>query len=71
MADVNVMQSMAKNKTINLLESHIFQFDFLNDSFDKLPESLQTIINDPEKRKKLILYINPPYAEATNAKTVT
>ena len=71
MADVQVMKEMADLKTANLLKEHIFQFDFLNDSFDKLPQSLQDIINDPEKRKKLIIYINPPYAEATNAKTVT
>jgi hypothetical protein len=32
---------------------------------------LKNIINDPEKRKKLVVYINPPYAEATSAKTVT
>ncbi|PIE50401.1 MAG: hypothetical protein CSA38_03065 [Flavobacteriales bacterium] len=69
-ADVNVMHERIKNGA-NLLESHIFQFDFLNDSFDKLPQGLQDIINDKEKRKKLIIYINPPYAEATNAKTVT
>jgi hypothetical protein len=42
----------------------VFQFDFLNDSFDGLPEELQKIINDAEKRKKLIVYINPPYAES-------
>lgn len=71
MADVQVMKEMADLKTANLLKEHIFQFDFLNDSFDKLPQSLQAIIKDPEKRKKLIIYINPPYAEATNAKTVT
>lgn len=71
MADVQVMKEMADLRTANLLKEHIFQFDFLNDSFDKLPQSLQTIINAPEKRKKLIIYINPPYAEATNAKTVT
>jgi hypothetical protein len=29
------------------------------------------LTNDPEKRKKLIVYINPPYAEATSAATVT
>ncbi len=33
--------------------------------------SLQDIINDEEKRKKLVIYINPPYAEATSTKTVT
>lgn len=64
MADVQVMRDMAEHKTANLLKDHIFQFDFLNDEFSQLPQSLQDIINDPEKRKKLILYINPPYAEA-------
>jgi hypothetical protein len=64
------MKDMIKNKTINLLENHVFQFDFLNDEFSKLPQNLQDIIKDEEKRKKLIIYINPPYAEATNAKTV-
>ncbi|GHU50338.1 hypothetical protein FACS1894200_09760 [Spirochaetia bacterium] len=29
---------------------------------------MKKIINDPEKRKKLIVYINPPYAEAGNQK---
>jgi hypothetical protein len=41
----------------------VFQFDFLNDGFSKLPPELKKIIDDPEKRKKLIIYINPPYAE--------
>ncbi len=68
-ADVDVMHERVKNGA-NLLESHIFQFDFLNDSFDKLPKGLKEIIDDEEKRKKLVIYINPPYAEATNAKTV-
>ncbi|GDX64792.1 hypothetical protein LBMAG35_16310 [Chlorobiota bacterium] len=70
MADVNVMKERIKNGA-NLLEDHVFQFDFLNDDFSKLPQELQNIINDPEKRKKLVMYINPPYAEATTAKTVT
>ena len=34
---------------------HVFQFDFLNDDFPELPQSAD-IINDPEKRKKLIDY---------------
>ncbi len=50
----------------NLLHNHVFQFDFLNDSFDKLPKPLLEIINDAEKRKKLLIYINPPYAEASS-----
>ena len=68
-ADVIVMKNMIEEKSINLLENHVFQFDFLNDDFSKLPQSLQDIINDEEKRKKLIVYINPPYAEAWNSKT--
>jgi predicted RNA methylase len=63
--DVEVMRDRIKNGA-NLLESHVFQFDFLNDEFTKLPAGLQAIINDPEKRKKLLIYINPPYAEADN-----
>jgi hypothetical protein len=55
---------------LHLLHTHIFQFDFLNDDFKKLPEMLQKILRDPEKRRKLIVYINPPYAEAASAKTV-
>ncbi len=47
-----------------MAENHVFQFDFLNDDFSKCPEELQEILNDPEKRKKLVVYINPPYAEA-------
>ena len=65
--DVDVMRERAKNGA-NLLESHIFQFDFLNDPFDKLPKGLKEIIDDPEKRKKLVIYINPPYAEAGDTK---
>jgi len=61
-ADVDVMHDRIENGA-NLLKDHVFQFDFLNDNFDKLPEGLQDIISDEEKRKKLIVYINPPYAE--------
>ena len=65
--DVDVMKDRIKNGA-NLLDSHVFQFDFLNDEFTKLPQPLQDIINDPEKRQKLVIYINPPYAEAGNAR---
>ena len=60
--DVDVMKDRIKNGA-NLLENHVFQFDFLNDDFSKLPKSLQDIINDEKRRKKLIIYINPPYVE--------
>jgi len=68
-ADVDVMHDRIENGA-NLLKEHCFQFDFLNDDFDKLPEGLQQIINDPKKRKKLVVYINPPYAEASNKRTL-
>ncbi len=80
-ADVNVMHDRIEHGA-NLLKNHVFQFDFLNDDFfpsvggvpegrggSKLPQSLQDIINDPEKRKKLVIYINPPYAEIAGKKT--
>ncbi|GAA8318937.1 hypothetical protein HpKG90_14560 [Helicobacter pylori] len=67
--DVAIVKELAAANKLNLLENHVFQFDFLNDDFNKAPKSLQEILNDKEKRKKLIIYINPPYAEATSAKT--
>ena len=38
-----------------------FQFDFLNDSLEKLPQSLIEHLNNNDK---IIFYINPPYATA-------
>ena len=63
--DVEVMHDRIKNGA-NLLDDHVFQFDFLNDNFSKLPKPLQDIINNPDKRKKLVVYINPPYAEVSS-----
>ncbi len=67
--DVDVMQQMISSNSLNLFADHVFQFDFLNDSFDNLPEDLRKVVEDPERRKKLVIYINPPYAEAGNART--
>ncbi|EOB4992068.1 hypothetical protein ACGYC6_000541 [Campylobacter upsaliensis] len=36
----------------------------------KVPKSLQEILKDEAKRKKLIIFINPPYAEATSSKSI-
>jgi hypothetical protein len=69
-ADVNVIHERIEHGA-NLLKNHVFQFDFLNDDFSKLPQSLQDIINNEEKRKKLVVYINPPYAEASDKKTLS
>ncbi len=85
-ADVNIMKDLVrtneKSIKLNLLENHIFQFDFLNDSFfdkvddkgnviieSKLPKSLQEILSDNGKRKKLVIFINPPYGTSGNART--
>ena len=64
-ADVTYMKTQA-----NLLPAHVFQFDFLNDDLqdEKVPEDLRRILADPEERKKLVIYINPPYAEAGDAR---
>lgn len=72
-ADVDVMHQRIEEmgEGTNLLPSHVFQFDFLNDDFSKLPQGLKDIIYNEEKRKKLVVYINPPYAEAASATTVT
>ncbi|WP_120895700.1 hypothetical protein [Helicobacter pylori] len=66
--DVAIIKDLASKNHLKLLENQVFQFDFLNDDFfsDKLPKSLQEILKDQEKRKRLIIYINPPYAEAGN-----
>ncbi len=66
-ADVDVMHQRIEEMGdgSNLLKAHVFQFDFLNGDFADLPKGLQDIINDEEKRKRLVIYINPPYAEAS------
>lgn len=42
-------------------EATAFQFDFLNDSLDKLPVGLKNAL---ENNKPIIFFINPPYATA-------
>lgn len=68
--DVDVMKDRIFNGW-SMFENHVFQFDFLNDEFSKCPQELQDILNDEEKRKKLVIYINPPYAEAATTKTIS
>ncbi|MHB9295062.1 hypothetical protein PilKf_00795 [Pillotina sp. SPG140] len=69
--NVETIQSLIDiDENLDLLPAHVFRFDFLNDSFDTLPEELKKIIKDSEKRRKLIIYINPPYAEASSIAAV-
>ncbi|HEC2371188.1 TPA: hypothetical protein R2A65_000715 [Campylobacter jejuni] len=82
-ADIDVIHERIKNGA-NLFENHVFQFDFLNDDFfdkvddkgkiiqkSKLPLNLQEILKDENKRKKIIIFINPPYAEAGTTATIS
>ena len=54
----------------NTPDSQIFQFDFLNDDWKpqaeggKIPDALWKIIK--ETPEKLVMFINPPYAEASS-----
>lgn len=41
-----------------------FQYDYLNDDADKLPENLRADLANPDI--KWIIFINPPYATASN-----
>lgn len=49
---------------MNLRDDHVFRFDFLNDPLANLPDGLRQVTANPERRKRLIVYFNPPSAEA-------
>ena len=68
-ADVKIMHQAIDEGRLNLVKNNVFQFDFLNDDFDKCPDALQKILSDEEKRKRLVIFINAPYKEATNGRT--
>lgn len=68
--DVDIMTA-----TKTCVSAYRFQYDYLNDDIaddgnldysltNKLPEELRTAITE---QKKILVLINPPYAEATNA----
>ena len=48
-------------------DATVFQYDFLNDGEDKLPQNLRDDLNNPEIT--WIIFINPPYATANNKDT--
>ncbi len=72
--DINIM-----NSTKTCVQAVRFQYDYLNDDIsdngeidysltNKIPESLQKIISDSKSgKKKILVLINPPWGEATNA----
>ena len=73
--DVDVMKDRIANGW-NMFRNHVFQFDFLNDDFTaeskggKVPDDLAEILADEKKRRRLVIYINPPYAEAASTRTI-
>ena len=68
--DIGIVHSDIESGQCGLLKDHVFRFDFLNHDFANLPAGLKAVIDDPRKRKNLVVFINPPYAEATSAATV-
>jgi hypothetical protein len=70
-ADISVIHERIEHGA-NLLKNNVFQFDFLNDEFipiskgGKMPDNLYDILSKEAKRKKLVVYINPPYAEVSS-----
>ena len=76
-ADIGVMKA-----TKTCVAAMRFQYDYLNDDItesgnidysltNKIPETLQKVIADARSgtvaKKKILILMNPPYAEATNA----
>lgn len=56
-SDIDTSNQMGYN-----MEATKFQFDFLNDSDDKLPQSLRNAI---ESGKEILFLINPPYQDGS------
>lgn len=75
--DVNIMKA-AKI----CVAAERFQYDYLNDDItedgkidysltNKIPQNLRNVIQDAKSgKKKLLVLINPPYAEASNANNI-
>ena len=62
-SDIDTANQMGYNP-----EAVKFQYDFLNDDYDKLPEGLKTAI---ENGKKIIVLMNPPYGTARTDKNIS
>jgi hypothetical protein len=60
-SDIDTANQMGYN-----MEAVKFQYDFLNDGDDKLPQGLREAI---ENGKEILFLINPPYATANNMGT--
>ena len=60
-SDIDTANQMGYNS-----EAVKFQYDFLNDGYDKLPEGLRKAI---ESGRKIIILMNPPYGTANENST--
>lgn len=81
-ADVDTMIQRIENG-FEMFANHVFQFDFLNDAlFDhtnddgelirsNVPARLQEILRNEDERKKLVIFINPPFKEAATTTTLS
>jgi hypothetical protein len=59
-SDIDTANQMGYNP-----EATKFQYDFLNDDYEKLPEGLRRAV---EERRQVIVLMNPPYGTAGNNK---
>jgi len=59
-SDIDTANQMGYNP-----EATKFQYDFLNDDYDKLPEGLR---KDIEEGRQIIVLMNPPYGRASNGR---
>lgn len=69
MSDVESMRAASASGALAVPVDNIFQFDFLNDSFDKLPSVLRDIVMNPARRSRLLVYMNPPYVGCGDLRT--
>jgi hypothetical protein len=58
-SDIDTANQMGYNP-----EATKFQYDFLNDDYDKLPKNLRNAI---ESGRKIIVLMNPPYSAGSNS----
>ncbi len=59
-SDIDTANQMGYNS-----EAVKFQYDFLNDDYEKLPEGLRNAI---EEGRQIIVLMNPPYGRASNGR---
>jgi len=70
--DVETIKHRFQDTDLN--QKHVFQLDILDDELrpqsesGKIPDSLHKVIKDNDKRRKLIIFINPPFYYTNSTK---